>query len=164
MTSSGFKRQNTVDPATIKENTTRYSGMPPSSRPSTANAPSTKGIISPGSTHTPDASKKNRYSLWLSWSIDVVSSNRTTYIPYFLAPPYSEAGLAHCLCESPLDATDPKPSSDRLEHGEARQYCSTLVRCWSMQDSIEPSHLVVKAAADVILNPEGHITSNNNNR
>merc|ERR1719414_2050868 len=54
VTSSGFKRQNTVDPATIKENTTRYSGMPPSSRPSTANAPSTKGIISPGSTHTPD--------------------------------------------------------------------------------------------------------------
>ena len=53
VTSSGFKRQNTVDPATIKENTTRYSGMPPSSRPSTANAPSTKGVISPGSTHTP---------------------------------------------------------------------------------------------------------------
>ena len=52
-TSSGFKRQNTVDPATIKENTTRYSGMPPSSRPSTANAPSSKGVISPGSTHTP---------------------------------------------------------------------------------------------------------------
>ena len=59
VTSSGFKRQNTVDPATIKENTTRYSGMPPSSRPSTANAPSTKGIISPGSTHTPDTSKQN---------------------------------------------------------------------------------------------------------
>ena len=55
--SSGFKRQNTVDTATIKENTTRYSGMPPSSRPSTANAPSTKGVISPGSTHTPDPSK-----------------------------------------------------------------------------------------------------------
>lgn len=53
VTSSGFKRQNTVDTATIKENTTRYSGMPPSSRPSTANAPSTKGVISPGSTHTP---------------------------------------------------------------------------------------------------------------
>ena len=29
-----------------------------------------------------------------------------------------------------------------------------------MQDSIEPSHLVVKATADVILNPEGHMTSN----
>jgi len=53
--SSGFKRQNTVDTATIKENTTRYSGMPPSSRPSTANAPSTKGVISPGSTHTSDS-------------------------------------------------------------------------------------------------------------
>ena len=53
VTSSGFKRQITVDPATFKENTTRYSGMPPSSRPSTANAPSTKGVISPGSTHTP---------------------------------------------------------------------------------------------------------------
>ena len=91
-------------------------------------------------------------------------SNCTIYIQYFLAPPYSEAGLAHCLCESPLDATDPKPSSDRLEHGEARQYCSTLVRSWSMQDSIEPSHLVVKATADVILNPEGYMTSNNNNR
>ena len=65
VTSSGFKRQNTVDPATIKENTTRYSGMPPSSRPSTANAPSTKGIISPGSTHTPDTSKGNDcYICW----------------------------------------------------------------------------------------------------
>merc|ERR1711963_1145835 len=53
-TTSGFRRQNTVDPATIKENSTRYSGMPPSSRPSTANPPSTKGVISPGSTHTPD--------------------------------------------------------------------------------------------------------------
>ena len=57
-----------------------------------------------------------------------------------------------------------KPSSDRLEHGEARQYCSTLVRCLSMLDSIEPSHLVVKATADVILNPEGHMTPNNNTR
>ena len=37
--------------------------MPPSSRPSTANAPSSKGIISPGSTHTPDASRKNKCSL-----------------------------------------------------------------------------------------------------
>jgi len=54
VTTSGFRRQNTVDPATIKENSTRYSGMPPSSRPSTANPPSTKGVISPGSTHTPD--------------------------------------------------------------------------------------------------------------
>ena len=59
VTTSGFRRQNTVDPATIKENSTRYSGMPPSSRPSTANPPSTKGVISPGSTHTPDTSKQN---------------------------------------------------------------------------------------------------------
>ncbi len=118
--------------------------------------------------------RTNQQSLILERKIDILCDypevllwcppNRTTYIPYFLAPPYSEAGLAHCLCESPLDATDPKPSSDRLEHGEARQYCSTLVRSWSMQDSIEPSHLVVKATADIILNPEGYMTSNNNNR
>ena len=41
---SNFKRQNTVDTATIKENTPRYSG----SRPATATAASTKTPSSSG--------------------------------------------------------------------------------------------------------------------
>ena len=55
---SNFKRQNTVDTATIKENTPRYSG----SRPATATAASTK---------TPSSSGKLKIEFFIIISVKI---------------------------------------------------------------------------------------------
>ena len=70
--------------------------------------------------------KKIKYSSRIFCSIHVVSL--LVHYIYFLAPRYFEAELAHCLCESYLDATDSELFYYCLERGEARQYCSTLAR------------------------------------